>query len=91
MPVKRPRGVSDAITRPEPETQRLNVRLDPDAHKRLMVHCVMSGQAPGKYLARLINDHCREWRVQGIGPGRSKEEDRPESAGGVKSPATSAA
>jgi hypothetical protein len=57
---KQRRAVTDA------ESQRLNVRLDASAYQRLMIHCVMSGTQPGKFLATLIDTHCRAWRVQAV-------------------------
>jgi hypothetical protein len=61
MPAPRRRGVADAS---DSNAQRLNVRIDPAAYQRLMIHCVMSGTQPGKFVENLINAHCREWRVQ---------------------------
>jgi hypothetical protein len=61
MPTTKRRGVNDAS---DNGAQRLNVRIDPGAYQRLMIHCVMSGMQPGKFLENLINSHCREWRVQ---------------------------
>jgi hypothetical protein len=58
MPATKRRGVTDV------ESQRLNVRLDPAAYQRLMIHCVMGGIQPGKFIENLINTHCRDWRVQ---------------------------
>jgi hypothetical protein len=60
MPAPRRRAVAEI------ENQRLNVRIDPAAYRRLMIHCVMSGSPPGKFLAHLIDTHCREWRVQSV-------------------------
>ena len=80
---KRRRRAADA------EVQRLNVFINPDAHKRLMVHSVMKGLSPGLFIEQLINDHCREWRVQANGPSRAKTDDRAESTAGVNSPAPS--
>ena len=39
--------------------------------QRLMIHCVMSGTQPGKFLASLIDTHCRAWRVQAVQANRS--------------------
>jgi hypothetical protein len=61
MPATKRRAVSDAS---DSMSQRLNVRIDPAAYQRLMIHCVMSGSQPGKFIEQLINAHCREWRVQ---------------------------
>lgn len=61
MPRQRRRGASDAASI---LTQRLNVRISPAAYQRLMVHCVMRGKSSGELLDALIEDHCREWKVQ---------------------------
>jgi hypothetical protein len=74
---KRRRRASDA------EVQRLNIFINPDAHRRLMVHSVMSGLSPGLFIEKLIFDHCRTWKVQVNPHGKSKEEDRPNSADDV--------
>ena len=65
MAATRRRGASDA------ENQRLNLRIDPASYQRLMIHCVMSGTQPGKFLASLIDTHCRAWRVQAVQANRS--------------------
>jgi hypothetical protein len=67
------RGVNDAT---DTHAQRLNVRIDPAAYQRLMIHCVMSGTQPGKFVADLINRHCREWRVQANRAGSVTTDDR---------------
>jgi hypothetical protein len=43
---------------------RLNVFIDPDAYERLMVHSVKAKLMPGLFVEKLINDHCKAWRVQ---------------------------
>jgi hypothetical protein len=68
MPATRRRSVNDAI---DNTAQRLNVRIDPAAYQRLMIHCVMSGTQPGKFLATLIDTHCRTYRVQVVQANRS--------------------
>lgn len=73
MATKRRQGVSDAT---DNGSQRLNVRIDPAAYQRLMIHCVMSGKQPGEYVESLINAHCREFRVQAIRTGQATTEDR---------------
>jgi hypothetical protein len=55
---KRRRRATDA------EVQRLNVYISPDAHRRLMVHAVYEGLSPGLFVERLIEDHCKSWKVQ---------------------------
>ena len=68
MASKQRRGATDAT---DANAQRLNVRIDPSAYQRLMIHCVMSGTQPGKFLASLIDTHCRAWRVQAVQANRS--------------------
>jgi hypothetical protein len=59
------RAADDASNATGTVNQRLNVRIDPAAYQRLMVHCVMSGQQPGKYLESLIDAHCKRWSMPG--------------------------
>jgi hypothetical protein len=80
MAATRRRGVNDAG---ESNAQRLNVRIDPAAYQRLMIHCVMSGMQPGKFVEALINAHCREWRVQANRSVPVSADDRLEITGGV--------
>jgi hypothetical protein len=82
---KRRRRASNA------QVQRLNVFIDPDAHERLMVHSVKAKLSPGLLVERLINEHCKDWRVQANGPNRSKGEDRPSDSGDVTLAGTPAA
>jgi hypothetical protein len=70
---KRRRRASDA------EVQRLNVFIDPDAHKRLMVHSVYEGLSPGLFVERLINEHCKTWKVQTNAPRKGKKGDQVDS------------
>jgi hypothetical protein len=74
----RRQGISDATA------QRLNVRLSTDAHRRLGVHCVMTGLTPGRLLERLICEHLRDWRVQANRSAPAATEDRLEADGGVR-------
>jgi hypothetical protein len=46
------------------ESQRLNVHISPEAHRRLGIHSVMSGETPGRIVEKLITEHLRSWRVQ---------------------------
>jgi hypothetical protein len=80
MAAKQRQSVPDTT---DAESQRLNVRIDPDAYRRLMIHCVMSGQQPGKYIESLINSHCREWRVQAIRSAQATSDDRLDLTPGV--------
>jgi hypothetical protein len=73
MAATKRRGVSDAT---DATAQRLNVRIDPSAYQRLMIHCVMSGMNPGKFVENLINAHCREWRVQANRTAQLTTDDR---------------
>jgi hypothetical protein len=78
MRATRHRGVTDV------RAQRLNVRLSTEAHRRLGVHCVMTGLTPGRLLERLICDHLRDWRVQANRSCPVATEDRLEADGGVR-------
>jgi hypothetical protein len=82
------RGVNDAG---DIEAQRLNVRLSPAAYQRLMIHCVMSGTQPGRFIENLINAHCREWRVQANRIGQATADDRLEAASELNLAGTAAA
>ena len=59
------RGVADA------KTQRVNIRLTTDAYRRLGVHSLMTGVAPGKLVESLIEQHLRDFRVQAVQANRS--------------------
>ena len=87
MATKRRQSTSDATT---PTVQRLNVRIKPDVHQRLMIHCVMSGMAPGEFLEDLIKTHCRTWKVQANGSARVTADDRLDLADHISSPALAA-
>lgn len=80
MAAKKSKSVDDAGTT---ESQRLNVRIGPDALRRLGIHCVMSGTTPGKMVEKLINDHLRDWKVQANASARVITEDRPETIDSV--------
>lgn len=80
MAARKRKGVEDAAAA---ESQRLNVHISPDAHRRLGIHCVMSGTTPGKLVERLINEHLRDWKVQANSSARVITEDRPEPADSV--------
>ncbi len=82
------KGANDATT---PTVQRLNVRIKPDAHQRLMIHCVMSGLAPGAFLEKLIENHCRTWRVQENPSTRGTTDDRLDLSDHISSPALAGA
>lgn len=77
MAAKRRQSVSDA------ESQRLNIRISPDAYRRLGVHAVMAGMSPGRLVERLITDHCREWKVQANRAALVTPDDRPETDASV--------
>jgi hypothetical protein len=74
MAARKGKGVSDAAA---PDHQRLNVRLSPEAYRRLGVHAIYAGMTPGKLVERLITEHLREYRVQVNSPAGS---DRPTPA-----------
>lgn len=61
MAAKRSKGVVDAAAS---DHQRLNVRLSPEAYRRLGVHALYAGVTPGRLVERLITEHLREYRVQ---------------------------
>ena len=61
MAATRRKSAADATT---PESQRLNIRISPEAYRRLGVHAIMAGMTPGRLVEQLINTHCREWKVQ---------------------------
>jgi hypothetical protein len=42
----------------------------------LMLHSLMAGLSPGLFLERLINEHCRSWRVQANSRGSTVPNDR---------------
>jgi hypothetical protein len=46
-----------------PQTVRVNLRIDDDAHQRLLIHSVMTGAAPRKILSDLCRTHLRDWKV----------------------------
>ena len=48
-----------------------------------MIHCVMSGLAPGAFLENLIRQHCRTWKVQENSNGRGTADDRLDLAASV--------
>ena len=54
------RGGADA------KTQRVKIRLTTDAYRRLGVHSLMTGVAPGKLVESLIEQHLRDFRVQAV-------------------------
>ena len=56
----------------------------------VMIHCVMSGLAPGAFLEKLIETHCRTWRVQENGSARVTTDDRLNLSDHISSPALSA-
>jgi hypothetical protein len=60
--------------------QRLNVRVEADAYKRLMVHCLMTGEQPGKIVNAWIDTYCKEWKLPASNHGSVKSEDRTSEA-----------
>jgi hypothetical protein len=61
MAARKSKGVGDTAVA---ESQRLNVHISPEAHRRLGIHSVMSGETPGRIVERLITEHLRSWRVE---------------------------
>jgi hypothetical protein len=85
MAAKKSKGVADV------ESQRLNVRISPDAYRRLGVHAIMAGLTPGKLVESLITTHCREWKVQANRSAPVITGDRPEGVDSVSLATASAA
>lgn len=84
MAAKQRRGAAAAES---PESQRLNVRISPDAYRRLGIHAIMAGMTPGRMVEQLITTHCREWKVQANRSAPVAESDRQELEACVNSPA----
>jgi hypothetical protein len=82
MAVKKGKSVADATV------QRLNVRIDPAAYQRLMIHAVMAKRSPGELVAELINSNLRDWRVQS---NRGQSNGSVETTAGVESSEASVA
>ena len=80
MATKSRKGVTDAA---ESMNQRLNLRASADAYRRLGVHAVMTGMAPGKLVEKLIEEHLRDFRVQVISGDRSVKSDRLDLSGNI--------
>jgi hypothetical protein len=84
MAARKTKSVADAVTA---ESQRLNVHISPDAHRRLGIHAIMAGVTPGKLVERLITEHLREWRVQANPAAITDRPERAESVSPVNMPA----
>ncbi len=65
MAATRRRSVTDAVA------QRLNVRVSPEAYRRLHVHAVMGNTTPGKLIERLITANLKDWRIQSVQASRT--------------------
>jgi len=60
---------------------RLNVVINHEAYKRLMVNSTMEGLSPGMFLEQLITDHCKAWQM----PARGAENpEKPRARRGKK-------
>lgn len=57
-------------------TRRLNVHLTGEAHQRLLLHAMMTRQAPGIILSRLIDHGLREYHVRRNPTDRARIDDR---------------
>jgi hypothetical protein len=79
------RGVADA------KTQRVNIRLTTDAYRRLGVHSLMTGVAPGKLVESLIEQHLRDFRVQSVRSANGHSPDSASQGDGVNLAEASAA
>ena len=67
--------------RSDTPTRRLNVQLDPEAHQRLLLHCLMTHQNPGELLSQFVNKHLRDWKVQKNASTRGTSTESAENAG----------
>lgn len=52
-----------AIEDDESGTRRLNVLLTNESYKRLMVHCLMENESPGRLLSDLIDRNLTRWEI----------------------------
>jgi hypothetical protein len=60
------------------------VFIDPDAYERLMVHAVKARLSPGLFVEKLINNHCKDWKVQVNSRSKGQSDDRPDPTDPVK-------
>lgn len=60
----------------ERKTTRANLLLDAEAHQRLFVHALMSNQAAGEIVSRLISQHLRDYALPAKLSERSTKHDR---------------
>lgn len=58
--------------RPDVKT---NIGLSAEAHKRLFLTALMSGQTASSIVERLITEHCREWSMPGKIAARGQSPD----------------
>ena len=65
MAAKQRSGVADK------KTQRLNLQVGVDAVERLLIHCIKAKMSPGELVTQLIDQHCRQWKVQSNAASRS--------------------
>ena len=66
---------------------RLNVCIEQDAYRRLMVNSAMEGLSPGLFLEGLINDHCKAWNLPAPGAATAlRKSKRGASVNPVDSP-----
>jgi hypothetical protein len=76
MPASRRKRVADAS---KPETQRVNLQIDVAAYQRLLLHSIMGKEQPGVIVSRLIDAHCRAWKVAPNAPARAMSTQSVES------------
>jgi hypothetical protein len=72
MPAKQRKRVADA---PKAPTQRVNLQIDVAAYQRLLLHSIMGKEQPGVIVSRLIDAHCRSWKVAPNVPARVMSEE----------------
>jgi hypothetical protein len=82
MPTPRRRNATtpkDKPTDTPKNKERLNVRVESDSYKRLMIHCLMTGEQPGEIVTGWIDLHCKEWKLPASNHVSVKPSDRPDS------------
>jgi hypothetical protein len=72
MAAKQRKSVADA---PKTPTQRVNLQIDCAAYQRLLLHSIMGKEQPGAIVSRLIDQHCRAWKVAPNTPARVMSEE----------------
>jgi hypothetical protein len=73
------------------KSSRLNLRVENHARQKLLTHCVMTGEKPGKLVSSWIDAYCKKWALPADLSSRGKSVDRQESTEEVKVPSATAA